>query len=138
MPVVREPNENPVAHAMTTHSRMATNEWRHKIRLQEYFEDETTHELIDSLCKRAIRGIDAVIEDEKLRSDQKDVNERDYFLKYLQECRDGFDGLIGAGEGESVEDREEYFNGVLNDLFDIGDWKIELRDGRLQKFLWVG
>lgn len=138
MPVTRQPNENKVAHAMATYGRMATNEWRHKIVLQKYFEGETTHELIDKLCKLAISKINTVIESEKMRHDQKSENERDYFIKYLVEARDGFDGAIGAGEDESVEDRESNFNYILNELFDIGDMKIELRDGQLQKFMWVG
>lgn len=121
-----------------THGRMATNQWRHKIVLQKYFKDTTTHSLLDSLCGRAVRGIDAVIESEKLRSDQKSENERDYFLKYLNETRDGFDCLIGAGDGETVKERESQFNYLLNELFDIGDLKIELRGGMLQKFMWIG
>lgn len=138
MPVARLRGEDKVAHALATHGRMATNHWRHKIRLQEFFKDESTHEVIDSLCQRAVREIDAVIEDEKLRRDQKSENERDYFIKYLTEARDGFDGLIGAVKGESVADRERSFNYILDKLFDVGDWKIELRGGGLQKFLWVG
>lgn len=46
--------------------------------------------------------------------------------------------MIDPVKGESVEDRQDSFNYVLNELFDIGDMKIELRDGTLQKFLWVG
>lgn len=137
MPVARQPDEHPVSHALATHGRMATDEWRHKITLKKFFEDKTTHALIDSLCKRAVEGIDRVIETEKQLDDQKSENERDYFIKYLQESRDGFDCLIGAVKGESVKDREGSFNYLLNDLFDIGDMKIELRGGGLQKFLWI-
>lgn len=138
MPVARQPNENKVAHAMATHSRMVTQTWRHKIRIQDQFQDETTHTLIDDICRSLVRQIDAVIKDEQMRGDQEDVNERDYFIKYLGEARDGFDCLIGAADGETEDDRETEFNSQLNGLFDIGDWKIKLRGGGLQKFMWVG
>lgn len=138
MPVIRHSSENKVAHALATHGRMATSEWRHKIVLQKYFKDETTHGLIDSLCSLAERKINTVINSEMLRHDQKDANERDYFIKYLEQVRDGFNGFIGARDGESTEEREEGFNGLMSELYDIGDWKIELRDGSLQKFLWIG
>lgn len=54
MPVAKQPDENKVAHAMTTHRRLVTHEWRHRINLKKYFIDEPTHEQVDSLCKLAI------------------------------------------------------------------------------------
>lgn len=137
MPIIRQSDENKVAHAMATHSRMATAAWRHKIRIKHLFEGESTHELIDRLCQHAVKEIKGVIENEELRRDQKDDVERGYFISRLQNLESDFDVNIGAGEDETVEDRQAQFNYMLSELYDVGDTKIELRDGSLQKFCWI-
>lgn len=137
MAIARQPEENKVAHAMATHNRLATHAWRHRINLKQHFVDESTHESVDAICKTAIRKLSFVIESEKSRSDQKNTDERDYFVQQLENVSGDFDALIGAVEGESVEDRVEQFNYTLAQLYDIGDTKIELLGGMLQKFLWV-
>lgn len=136
MPVVRETNENKIAHAMATHHRLATRHWRHKVGIKDLFVDDVSHDAIDALCRRAVAELTAVIESEKRRRDHVSEDERDYFLSQLDNVRDGFDGLIGAAS-DSIQVREDSFNYQLAELYDIGDAKIELRDGSLQKFLWV-
>lgn len=136
MAITRAANENKVAHAMATHSRLATHEWRHRVRIKDLFVDEASHAAVDALCERAVAQLKHAIESENIRRDQKDDNERQYFIQQLDNAKDGFDTLIGAGQ-DTIEEREEQFNYLLSELYDIGDTKIELRDGKLQKFLWV-
>lgn len=140
MPVVRQPNENKVAHAMSTHHRLVSDgrlgsPWRHKVAIKDLFVDEASHEAIDALCKRAVKEITVVIKSEDLRRDAND-SEREYFVSQLESVKDQFDALIGAGD-DTLEEREKNFNYALSELYDVGDMKIELRDGKLQKFLWV-
>lgn len=137
MAIARDKNENKVAHAMATHSRLVTHKWRHKINVKSLFTDDPTHEAIDELCSAVAEQLRCVIESEASRRDQKDDNERDYFVGQLEEVKESFDCMIGTVEDESVDDRQDSFNYVLAELYDVGDMKIELRGGGLQKFLWV-
>lgn len=137
MAVAKALDENKVAHATATHNRLATHKWRHKVKVKDLFVDDASHEAIDAICKRAVVQIKAAIDSENARSDQKDDNEREYFVGQLESVMNGFDMMIGAVEGETVDEREDNFNYVLSELYDVGDMKIELQDGKLQKFLWV-
>lgn len=137
MAIVKGKNGNGVAHAMATHSRLVTHEWRHRINVKSLFTNETTHESIDKLCSAVVAKLNLVIKAESSRRDQKDGDERDYFVGQLENVRESFDMMEGAGEDETVDERQDNFNYILSELYDIGDMKIELRGGGLQKFLWV-
>lgn len=128
---------------MATHSRLVIDAtgmspWRHRVKIKDLFVDDPSHEAIDALCERAVKQIDAVIKSEQERGDQKSEGERDYFIQQLDNLKIDFGVNIGAAEDEMVEERESQFNYMLAELYDIGDVKIELRNGKLQKFLWVG
>ena len=128
MAIIHEATENPVA----------THQWRHTVKLKHLFTDEPTHEAIDVLCRSTVTQLRSIATAENSRRDQKDDTERDYLIERLESLADSFNGLIGAVEGETIQDREDEFNYQLCELHDLGDTKIELRDGGLQKFLWVG
>lgn len=117
------------------HAKMKTSSWRHRIQIQDKFTDESTHESLDSLCEFAVKAINRVIAAEKAMTDADPVHQQT-IIEYLEHDRDYLDGLIG--DRGDIEGYEDEFNAALSNLYDTGDLRLEMKDGSLQKFMWIG
>lgn len=116
------------------HARLATTEWRHHLRFRDMFADDPTHESMESLLRCVTRQIERAIRGE---SRQVDSDESPYFISQLESLKSDFDVLISSDDMD-IDDLVEEFDYRLDELYNLGDRKIQLRDGRLQKFAWIG
>jgi len=131
-----------------------SNKWRNSIKIKHLFEDDTTPELIVTICDSLIGQIKSIREKEKkgnLTQDSKDdiddklfeVLDHFEFLKNLAE---------GAIEGNESEQRipeeewdnysfdgnfEQWFNDYLSELYDLGDERVDNTHNIREKFIWI-
>lgn len=121
-------------------------EWRYKIKIKEYFEDETTPELIAKLSNILIIRLKGILKD----IEKTDVIDTDlYFLcDEVERHIDNFEFLyklatevIPKSEWKNYSfngDFENEFNGYLDELYDTGDELVILKNGKKQKLIWIG
>ena len=120
--------------------------WKYKIEIKHLFKEETTAELIATICTELVNQLDVI-----LNISQKSnitVESVDDFWYDLEEVKDNFDFLRQLADGSIEEsewdnysfdgDFEEMFNGYLEQLYDIGDMRITLKNGNIEKLLWIG
>lgn len=115
--------------------QMINNQWRHTIKIKDLFDEDTTHELVNQLCQSAITQLRKIQQIESSRKDVLDDDEKEYYFSKIDELVDSFDCL--TDDEMDIDDLETEFNGVLSDLYDLGDTKIRLKGNQLQKFLFV-
>lgn len=119
--------------------------WKYKIKIKEQFEKTTTVKLIIELCSSLEEQINKILESlQKSNIKEEDV---DYFYYDLEEVRNNFDFLRDLADGtiESKDwddygfdgDYEEWFNDYLNQLYDIGDKRVTLKNGTKEKLIWI-
>lgn len=116
------------------YGRLATHEWRHRLNIRQFFKDGPTAESMDALLRHTVNEIERVKTDESRRVDS---DESSYFIEQLGSLKSDFDVLIASSDME-VDDLVQEFDYHLAELYDLGDRRIQLRDGKLQKFMWVG
>lgn len=118
--------------------------WKYTIKVKEHFESITTPELIIKLCKILVKRLDSILEDS-----QKTLHEGsiDNLWYELEENKDNFEFLLHLADGTIKEeewndygferDFEEMFNGYLEQLYDISDTVIQLKNGEQNKLIWI-
>jgi hypothetical protein len=120
--------------------------WKYKIKIKDKFENETTPELVAELCK-IISGELGVILDKSQNSNITQDSIDDFWYD-LEGCQDNFDFLLKLADGTIEEsewenysfdgDFEREFNGYLEELYDIGDRRVTLKNNAVEKLLWIG
>ena len=120
--------------------------WKYKIEIKHLFSEDTTPELILELCTKLARDLSKILETTDTSNITKDSI--DDFWYELEECRDNFDflrqlanGSINKSEWEDYSfdgDFESWFNDYLEQLYDVADTKITLKNGDVEKLLWIG
>ena len=118
----------------TDYRRLATHEWRHRLNIRQFFKDEPTVESMDALLRHTVNEIERA---KTAESHRVDSDESSYFIEQLDSLKSDFDVLIGSGDMD-VDDLVQEFDYHLAELYDLGDRRIQLRDGKLQKFMLVG
>lgn len=113
-----------------------TSKWRHRMKIAPFLKEETSVELVDRACEYIVKRITKISELEK-RWQDKEPDERDFFLRELEDVRDDFDELIGSNDLSTYE-LENEFNYRLDKLYELGDRRIRLKNGTTEKFIWVG
>ena len=127
-----------------------SSKWRNKIQIKGMFKDETTPEpkLIAKLCKSLKGQIDRIIKRED--GGNLDEDEKLSMLLELEEIADKFDFLRELTDGTIKEDKfddygyeghgkcQEWFNGYLDELYDIADTRVITKQKVLEKFIWIG
>lgn len=122
-----------------------SNRWRHHIKIKDMFTEETTPELIVKLCDALIPQIDRIIKTE----DNGMLIDSGHYIEQLEESKDHFEFLRSLADGSIPEsefadysfdgDYEDWFNGYLNDLYNIGDARVVTKLSNVQeKFIWIG
>jgi len=119
--------------------------WKYKITIKEYFEDETTPELIVSLCARLNLQLNKILK--SIDNSNIVEEEKSYLYGDLEMVIDNFDflnnlanGAIPQKEWENYSfdgDFQKDFNEYLTQLFDLGDMRVNTTAG-IEKFIWVG
>lgn len=120
--------------------------WKYKIEIKHLFSEDTTPEIIIELCTIIVSKLDKILE----KSQNSNISEDsiDEFWYELEGVKDNFDFLRQLADGSIEEDDwkdysfegdfESWFNDYLEQLYDIGDIKIMLKNGTKEKLLWVG
>ena len=120
--------------------------WKYKIEIKHLFKENTTAGLVATICTELVNQLDVI-----LNISQKSnitIESVDDFWYELEEVKDNFDFLRQLADGSIEEsewdnysfdgDFEEMFNGYLEQLYDIGDMRITLKNGNIEKLLWIG
>lgn len=120
--------------------------WRYEIKIKHLFSGSTTPDLTVELCTKLVRDLSKILETTDTSNISKDSI--DDFWYELEECRDNFDFLrkladdsINKSEWEDYGfdgDYESWFNDYLEQLYDVADTRITLKNGEVNKLLWVG
>ena len=120
--------------------------WRYKIHIKHLFKDETTPELVAEICASLVYQLKHIKERVE---NSTDIDGDAFFIcDELEMNTDNFDFLRKMATQEIPEDKwddysfngdfEEEFNGYLNQLYDLGDERIRLKNGLIEKFIWIG
>ena len=120
--------------------------WKYKIEIKHLFSEDTTPELVTQLCAILVSKINKILDNSQNSNISEDSI--DEFWYELEEVKDNFDFLRQLADGSIEEDDwedysfdgdfESLFNSYLEQLYDIGDIKISLKNGTKEKLLWVG
>lgn len=120
--------------------------WKYKIEIKHLFKDKVTAELVASICTELVKQLDVILG--KSQKANITVESVDDFWNDLEEVRDNFDFLRELADGSIAEeewgdysfdgDFKERFNDYLEQLYNIGDMRVTLRNGSIEKLLWVG
>lgn len=99
--------------------------WKHKIKIKHLFEENTTPELIITLCNELIRQLTPIMEKYGTSDDGDDI----YYN--LEMCVDNFEHLKNLANDSISKDTwaeygfmgdfEEEFNDMLSLLYDVAD-----------------
>lgn len=120
--------------------------WKYEIKIKHLFSENTTPELIVELCTKLVVELDRIL----VKCQSSNISEEylDDFWYELEECRDNFDflrqladGSINKSEWEDYSfdgDYESSFNDYLEQLYNVADTKITLKNGEVNKLLWIG
>lgn len=123
------------------------SKWRYKIQIKHLFQDETTPELVAEICTSLVYQLNHIKEKIE-KSTDIDGDDLMYMCDELEMNVDNFDFLRKMATQEIPEDEwedynfngdfEEEFNGYLSQLYDLGDERITLKNGTIEKFMWIG
>ena len=120
--------------------------WKYKIEIKHLFSEDTTPKLIVELCTILFSKLNVILD----HSQKSDIVEEslDDFWYELEEVTDNFDFLKRLADGSIKEeewedydfegDFESWFNDYLEQLYDIADTKVILKNGVKEKLLWIG
>jgi hypothetical protein len=133
---------------------VVSNKWRNTISIKRLFQDETTPELVITLCNSLIKQLNTIkereskgnlTEDEKCNVDNKLFEVIDHFEFLLNLAQ-------GATDDESNETRipesewddyefdgnfEQWFNDYMTELYDLADERVNTINGINEKFIWI-
>jgi len=119
--------------------------WKYKINIKDEFEDTTTPSLIIKLCSSLEKQIAKILES----SQKSNISEEsvDDFWYELEEVKDNFEFLKNLADGTIDEESWEefefdgsfelWFNDYLDQLYDVADTKITLKNGTKEKLIWI-
>ena len=105
--------------------------WKYKINIKDKFKDETTPEHVIELCKALIHQL------KRIKKYELENEELEEAIDHFEFLSDLLDGTIPEEEWENYSfdgNCEEWFNGYLYELFDLGDTFVN----KDTKFIWVG
>lgn len=118
--------------------------WKYKIKIKEHFDKETTPELIIKLCTILVKKLDKILYDSQKTLHEDSI---DNIWYELEEIKDSFEFLLHLADGTIEEsewnnygflgDFEGWFNDYLEQLYDISDTVIQLKNGDKNKLLWI-
>lgn len=120
--------------------------WKYKIEIKHLFSENTTPELVAELCTKLVKELTKILG----TADASNISEDsiDDFWFELEEVKDNFDFLRELADGSITEsewenysfdgDFESWFNDYLEQLYDIADTKVTLKNGEINKLLWIG
>jgi len=126
--------------------------WMYKINVKEFFEDETTPELVYKLSKILFTHLQKIKDSLESKSDY-DESCNEYYL--VNNCADllmNFSflmSLTGIDENDKIDESEfedygfdgnfeNIFNDYLSQLYDLGDYEFTDKKGKQHRFIWVG
>ena len=125
-----------------------TNKWKFSIEIKHLLtETDSPQELVNILCISLISQLELV--KEKLEKDKfVDSDVKETFIDNLNKIIDNFQFLKNFTSGEILMEEwedykfdgewEEWFDGYLAELYDLGDTRIVNKNNTTDKFLWVG
>lgn len=121
------------------------NNWKYTVKIKHLFEDETTTELIKTLCKELNRQLEII--KNKTQNSNITEDDQDRVFEELEMLIDNFDFLRQFADGTIEKttwedysfygDFEEQFNGYLEQLYDLADTRVEVRQGGTEKFIAI-
>lgn len=121
--------------------------WRYKINIKNQFEDETTPELIITLCTSLVKQLNS-IKTKLVESDRIDEDDKYNFEDKLSDEIGNWEHLMHLADGTIQKDRwcdycfsgdfQYEFNGYLSQLYDLADERILLKNNISEKFIWIG
>lgn len=115
--------------------RTKNQNWLFTVEIKSFFHEPTTIEGMEKLCRQAMAEMKRVQKAVDGMTVSIDADEREYYHNNLEELHDGFEWVLEAGGTE--DEMQENFNYILDDLYNLGDTKMVLKDNTLRKFLWV-
>lgn len=108
--------------------------WKHKIKIKHLFTDDTTPELIITLCDELVRQLTPI----KNKYESSDGEDDNFIYYELEDIIDNFLFLKELATNKIVEsewdeysfdgDFESLFNEYLGSLYDLADYK---------KLIWI-
>jgi len=125
-----------------------TNKWKFSIEIKHLLtETDSPQESVNILCISLISQLELV--KEKLEKDKfVDSDVKETFIDNLNKIIDNFQFLKNFTSGEILMEAwedynfnsewEEWFDGYLAELYDLGDTRIVNKNNTTDKFLWVG
>jgi len=124
-----------------------SNKWRNSISIKNQFQDETTPELITQLCSSLVKQLN------KIKAREENGNLTDdgiyYVVDELDRIIDNFDFLCKINDGTISKNDfhlyeyaphklEEWFNGYMDELYNLAGERVITKDNVLEKFIWIG
>jgi hypothetical protein len=123
-----------------------TNKWKYDISIKQFFEKETTPELVEKLCNKLIVQLNSIknkvaksnlIEDDKYYVDENLTELIDHF-EFLKEFANG---KIPKEEWKDYDfdgNYESWFNDYLTQLYDLGDKRVvNKNNSEIEKLIWI-
>lgn len=119
--------------------------WKYKINIKGAFSHETSAEKIESLCGILCISLKAILDNSQKVLKEKSIDDVWYELELV---KDNFEFLKQLCNGEIQEsewedynfdgDYKQIFNDYLEELYNVADAKITLKNGEINKFIWIG
>jgi len=119
--------------------------WRNRITVKHLFTDQTTPTIIIKLCDTLLSQLGRI----KTREESSNLipDDKYHVDDKLDEAIDGFKFIKSLADGTiKKEDWSKYsftgefqdmFNGYFQELYDLGDTKVDTTKGSTEKFIWL-
>lgn len=119
-------------------------EWKYTIKIKEHFSGVTTPEKVITLCTILIKRLDKILDDSQKTLHEDSIDNVWY---ELEENKDNFEFLLHLADGTIKEEKwndygfegnfERWFNDYLEQLYDISDTVVQLKNGTQNKLIWI-
>lgn len=123
-----------------------SNKWLYKIKFKDELSEKTDKEEIAKLSKRMAHEVER-IKNNLERNNRVEDEEKEYFLTELEDILNNFKFLAELSNGGIKEedwddfgfdgDFTDLFNQYLAMLYDLGDRRINMKNNKSYKFLWI-
>jgi hypothetical protein len=121
------------------------NTWKYRISIKDLFSENTSPELIVTLCsslEKQLTSLIGKVQVSNLTTDEKDDKEMKLndLLSNFQFLKQLADGSIKEREWSNYSfdgDYEDMFNGYMDELYDLSDEHARNIKGELEKFIWI-
>lgn len=130
---------------LETMKTIISNRWKYEINIKALFEDKTTPELVVKLCDSLSNQLESIYK--RVEGGDLKEDEIDYLSNELEDSIDKFGFLKELSNGDIKESEwnnfgfdgnfNSYFNGLLEQLYDLADQRVVTKENVSEKFIWI-